>query len=594
METMVVLILVAVIASLLTPIVTKRITASRIAKSRISTNCNLLYPNKQCSLCYLTPKQCIICNISCPDGEVKNNNDCKCKNCKTLHNDPKCSNCNLRYCTQCENGYYLNDNKICTPCPKGYYCFKDDQTKTSIKKPCPKGTSNNKIAQSTCAPCLKSTTTITGTYSDKEGGFNCTSCNHGTYTQYESQSNSCVPCPKGYYCPDGKLIPCAKGSANNQTGQTVCQNCTQSNQTTTGTYSDKEAAQNCIPCQQGTYSESFTNSFCSPCPTGYYCPQGKLIPCSKGTSNPNQNQISCSPCLKSTSSQRGTYTNSTASTKCEYCLSGTYSKQQSATSCSPCPTGYYCPDGKLIPCPSTSFSFQGAQTCTPCSSKYPNCKTCNTSQCLTCNPNYKLSKDSQKCEQQGCPTKTIKITTSSGDLCVTQYNMGDQAEFPLTGVCSEEAGYPGGPSGKVCNGSLRCWKGETDAFCSSPEGYCNRTVCFYYAAATLCSNLKYGGLSWRLPTYSEYKYFYKYSKGLGKNGLMLCSKSECGGRSGCFGPGGDSCFPFLTWTSTLYSTPHEAQQGMILTGFVQAGEAKSEEVRDYTAASVRCVAELKN
>ena len=222
-EITVALLIIAIITSILTPIITKRITSTRTSKNRISTNCNTLFPNKQCSLCYLTPKQCIICNIPCQDGETKNNDQCKCENCKTIHNDPNCSNCNLKYCTQCENGYYLNDNKICTPCPKGYYCFKDDQTKTSTKKPCPKGTSNNKIAQKTCTPCLKSTQTTTGTYSNKEASLNCTPCNNGTYAQSDSQPTTCTTSPTGYYCPQGKLIPCSKGTSNHQTNQTTCQ-----------------------------------------------------------------------------------------------------------------------------------------------------------------------------------------------------------------------------------------------------------------------------------------------------------------------------------------------------------------------------------
>lgn len=104
-------------------------------------------------MCYITPKRCIICTKTCRSDEYKNVSDCICELCKEKYNNPYCTQCNSQHCTQCKNRYYLDDDNKCTPCPKGYYCYQSNNS--SIKSPCPKGSANNKIAQSVCEDCKK-------------------------------------------------------------------------------------------------------------------------------------------------------------------------------------------------------------------------------------------------------------------------------------------------------------------------------------------------------------------------------------------------------------------------------------------------------
>lgn len=76
------MIIIAIITAALTPIITKRLSATSTVKNRISTNCDSYYPEGYCSMCYITPKRCIICTKTCRSDEYKNVSDCICEPCK--------------------------------------------------------------------------------------------------------------------------------------------------------------------------------------------------------------------------------------------------------------------------------------------------------------------------------------------------------------------------------------------------------------------------------------------------------------------------------------------------------------------------------
>lgn len=372
------MIIIAIIIAALTPIITKRLTASSTIKNRISTNCDSLYTNGYCAMCYLTPKQCIVCTIPCATGsasngwkgEVKNNNDCKCESC-TKHN-ANCANCTLDRCTQCKPGYYLDSaNNKCIICPVAKYCS-DGKT----AQPCPKGQANNKTGQSACTKCVGASSTVAGTYQPNTGQKTCLVCPNGKYANGAGQS-ACTTCPTGRYCTGGKIIPCPAGQANNKTGQSVCVKCVASTSSVTGTYSSGTGAVNCTACGNGKYTTGAGKTGCSTCPAGSYCPSGKRVYCAAGTANGSQGRSSaCAACVASTSSVRGTYASTTGKTSCDYCLTGYYTNKSAATGCSNCPAGYYCPDSKKILCPKGSYSTGGKVTgCTSCG---PNMTTDGT------------------------------------------------------------------------------------------------------------------------------------------------------------------------------------------------------------------------
>ena len=569
------LIVIAIILAALMPVITKRLTASSTQRNKISTNCASLFPDASgyCAMCYVNPKRCIICTRTCNGDEFKNVDKCICESCRIKYSDTHCSRCNSQRCLQCDNGYYLDGNNKCTICPKGYYCYQNGET--SIKAPCAKGYAAPNEGMSACVACSKSTSTIQGSVAINEGSINCTLCNNGYYASISSQTTSCNICPSGYYCPQGKIIECPKGYANNKEGQTNCTPCVKSTNTITGTYTLLTKQTQCNSCTNGNYaSTSAQSQYCNSCPSGYYCPNGTTS--SAGASSCLTCATGCLTCYTTinncTNCKAGYYKSGST---CKQCASGYYSNAN-ATTCTKCANGYY--------------SQAGASSCTKCSTKFANCKLCNYNKCIECEEGYKLSDDGTKCEKKGCPAKTIKVATSSGDLCVTQYNMGDAGEFPLTGVTTVA-------TNSYCNGSgACCWKGTTSSICDSANGGysgCSRTVCTHYAAQIVCANLKYDNRTWRLPTVGELASFSAYSINKGSSGLMLCDfysgygSARCYSHfSACSGAYTDLCSPYFVWSGTLNGSSNAYYYNLY------KGSWYRDNYYRRGARSVRCVTEL--
>ena len=148
-----------------------------------------------------------------------------------------------------------------------------------------------------------------------------------------------------------------------------------------------------------------------------------------------------------------------------------------------------------------------------------------------------------------------------------------------------------------CTTGKCCWRGTTSKCCDSLNGGysgCNRTVCTRSAANTLCANLNYGNLDWRLPTRDELATFDTNSIGIGINGLMICSNAVCTSQrrfdglatcaqvDRCYGTEDSLCEPANIWAQNRWSG------GMSLTGLY------FNNFYSNNAFSVRCVAELKN
>ena len=699
-EVMVALLVVAIIVAALAPVITKRLTGGVVGKSRISTSCSSLFPEGYCGMCYLNPKSCIVCTKVCKSDEFQNVSECSCVKCSIHHNDSNCTRCNSKYCTQCKQGYYLDSNNRCTICPKGYYCYQDNSNGVngdggvSVKKPCPKGYAAPNEGMSACVACNKSTSSVQGSVAINEGSVNCTLCTNGYYAGTQGQSVGCNKCPSGYYCPSGKLIACAKGTSNNQTGRySACASCVKSMSSVQGSVATNTAMTSCSLCTNGYYaSVSSQTTSCNICPRGYYCPNGKIIPCAKGSANNQTGRYtSCVLCSKSTSTTQGSVATTTAMTSCSVCNNGYYaSTQGQTTNCIKCPSGYYCPNGKLIACvkgyycpqgsssqkacpagkyssstnatscstcpkgtysntgassciscPKGSYSSNsgsssctkcakgyyasntgsrsctkcsagyysntgassctkcasgyysnsGASSCTKCSSKYPNCVKCDNNKCIECEDGYEPSDDGTECEKKGCPDKTVEISAGGKKLCVTQYNMGDDASFPLSGVTTVS-------TNTYCKGSSACcWKGTTSSICNSDNGGysgCGRTVCTHPAAEIVCANLKYDDRTWRLPTSAELESFTSYSINKGASGLMLCDYYSGYGSamcrkldSACSGADYSLCNPSSVWSGTLYGNS-SAFYNYLSQGFWSWKRYN----RSY-ARSARCVTELE-
>ncbi|CAF4341322.1 unnamed protein product, partial [Adineta steineri] len=120
----------------------------------------------------------------------------------------------------CDLGYYIPSDDTstqCVVCTAGYFCAADTKTPDSTIRiacqagtyqpyiggtsaedclPCPIGTANENVGETSCPKCTS------GTYSDTSGAFECTKCTRGTYLLGEgaTSSQSCKKCPHGYPC----------------------------------------------------------------------------------------------------------------------------------------------------------------------------------------------------------------------------------------------------------------------------------------------------------------------------------------------------------------------------------------------------------
>ena len=321
------MLVIAIILAALVPVITKRLQKSSIARNKISTNCSSLFPEGYCALCYLDSKDCIICTKTCNSDEFQDVSKYACVKCSIEHNDSNCTRCNSKYCTQCKNGYYLDNNNKCVKCPKGYYCYQSGES--SLKSPCQKGYIAPGEGMSSCIACDKSTNTIQGSVATNTAMTSCTLCTNGYYSSTSAQSVSCNICPHGYYCPNGKLIPCSKGyyCPQGSSSQKTC---------AAGTYSQAGSI-GCTTCPKGTYSNSGASS-CTKCAAGY-----------------------CS--------------SKTGASTCTECSAGYYSNA-GASSCSVCPSNHYCPQETSTPlkCPDGYTSDQGSKVSSDCKSPF-DCAT---------------------------------------------------------------------------------------------------------------------------------------------------------------------------------------------------------------------------
>ena len=252
----------------------------------------------------------------------------------------------------------------------------------------------------------------------------------------------------------------------------------------------------------------------------------------------------------------------------------TYSE---ANACTKCKTNYYLKNGKCNPV-----------------TKVENCTTYSPTEdkCATCYDAYNLSNN--KCVFACTGQYFMKI----GSLCVTKYNMGDNADTAIP----TSAGVTVVATGKTCGSkndysTKCCWKGGTSGTkCDSINGSysgCNRTVCNWAAATAICANYTKDGKSWRLPTSSELLNWSTYSKTKGNNGLMLCDNysdylsAYCDTSNSCPGTNFGDCHPYYVWSGTIQNSTRAYSY------YLRKGSWDSPDYIFRTHAfSVRCVAEM--
>ncbi len=198
--------------------------------------------------------------------------------------------------------------------------------------------------------------------------------------------------------------------------------------------------------------------------------------------------------------------------------------------------------------------------------------------------NYSSSGVGEPTSQSDCGDWGVFVSASQNGgkaVCVSRYNpsnTGDGKATPKSNI----SGVTNVNVGSSCSGGNCCWNGATSTTCqSSGNGFtysgCNRTVCQWNAANTICANWKpTGSVAGRLPTQAELaawaphiKYVSSTKSGVLNQpngtfpGLQLCDRYSGYGAlqcqilsGGCPGSEDGYCYPYSVWSGTAQSSSY--------------------------------------
>lgn len=424
-ELMVTLIVISVIVSVCAPIITKKLSSKAITVSEkggdlsvIRSDCEAFENfGGKCSACL--DNVCLLCEITCTEAQYKNIGKCQCENCSDRSTG--CLKCSSTGCDLCQSGYYLNEQKDCIICEAGHKC--SDGINKEI---CSAGYYQNLTGQTSCKACL----TSNGNYS-AQGATSCLSCTQGQYAIDKNNDwdtdgtgrygTGCATCPKGWYCPDGKIPKPCNTSSNqySQEGATACSNCS------IGYYATNDSS------AQGA---NILGTKCTGCPKGYACPGASqtLKGCGAGYYQDTTIQSTCKTC------SGGYYSTGSANTSCSACNSACAICAGSSTTCSSCKSGYYLSSSSCIACPANATCSGGTSTfsCDTYFSKQDSacvrtscpsgqylssstCKSCpSNATCngvtFSCNSGY--TSNGSGCDKN-CYYQNIKCSSATGCTC---------------------------------------------------------------------------------------------------------------------------------------------------------------------------------
>ncbi|OMJ68866.1 hypothetical protein SteCoe_33558 [Stentor coeruleus] len=351
--------------------------------------------NGTCFLCYstcltcigITENNCLSCNnglhlyknsciIKCPDNTY--NDNFKCFDC--IEN---CVKCTSSGCSQCSNGFFLQ-NFICEPCSLGCsQCSSLNQCSICLEGYEIKSGFCISLCNisdfwngSQCEPCDKACLKC-----NNNTNANCLQCSDG----YIYNDNICVDpnitCPDYYYNSFGLCLPCSNNCVK-CFDSTTCIKCEFSYSLING------ICQNCLDfsCQCGDKCEQCDNGVCLKCIENVFLKNGICVDqCSEG------DVIDNGICY--------------CQDKCVICANDT---------CVHCVTGYVPENGKCVSCPENCFDCVTSNSCSQCIDgfyfyintcviscpyKYSpidniciqcsnNCETCTSTSCLKCIEDY--------------------------------------------------------------------------------------------------------------------------------------------------------------------------------------------------------------
>ncbi len=390
-------------------------------------------------------------------------------------------------CTTCPPGYYCDTTGLyditAKPCTAGYVCLGGSSTPTPtdgtkgklcpINYYCPAGTgfaircAEGQMAlvagKATCDTCTAGyvcTTTVAYT-ACSTNNTRCGAgakveplCQPGTY----KSGTSCVACPAGLFCVDGR-------------SETGAVDCTKLQCCTAG-----------YLCTGGSPTSKPTGTGGNLCDVGYYCPEGAIArqDCPADTyifTSGSRQQSDCTSCTEGYICTKGIAVASpcpignycpTGTTGSLPCPLGTYSNTTKNTivhNCNSCPAGYLCnqlgiSNLESYPCPVGGYCFTRAKDEISCPYGSYNNLTggVTVTSCKSCIAGY-------YCPELGQSNATSN-SCIGGQLC----SSGTAYPYvcPQSYFCSNETGY----LAKICPVNYYCPPNTTDPIACITGQYC--------------------------------------------------------------------------------------------------------------------------
>jgi len=188
-------------------------------------------------------------------------------------------------CDACPEGTYSNEQsddianctKLCTPgyCPKNITCplcepgTYNDQINATDCRSCPPGFVSEVSGSINCTACGAG-------YVNNSINTACNPCPSGYFTRWRNDGH-CYPCAPGSYSPSasGFCTQCPPGTFNSDWAQSGCTPCG------VGKWNPEQASTDsnaCLSCPVGYYCPSDSTSEPVICPANYYCQPGSSKP----------------------------------------------------------------------------------------------------------------------------------------------------------------------------------------------------------------------------------------------------------------------------------------------------------------------------
>ena len=309
----------------------------------------------------------------------------------------------------------------CEICPVDTFCFQEQNFSCPMFSSSRQGSKNASacichigyfaISNHSCVPCPK------GSFCPGDERTHYCPQFSTTVTPLPSSLNDCICVPGYYRNSSGVCTQCPVDTFKRETSDNICTACTP-NSVLRFEGSDSDACEcipgyfnsssRCILCKNGTYAPNYNSQECLSCPENFF----------------RQNYTACTPCPHNSHSRA--QSNSVIDCKCNVGYHGLSGK------CQACPAGQYQDGSSPSTCQNCvpgKYSNASAETCTECPAHtFTIRSTSNSSADCVCNAGYGRKSNSESCT--ACAPGTFKSTLSNDECKVCpddQYTLNRSA-----------------------------------------------------------------------------------------------------------------------------------------------------------------------